>query len=113
MAKQLGTGGIAFLVGIIGAALLGFMTGFGAITAGAWLTTLLIGAGLLIGFINMNAREAVPIMIASLVLGVGALVLTALPAINAVLATILSNLAVLVLPAGLVIAIKTIYDKAR
>ena len=106
-------GGWAFVIGIIGALVLGLLAGLGMFEAGVTLTTVLVVAGLVIGFMNINASEAVPMMLAGLVIGGGAGILSTLPLMGAVVVAILASLAKVVIPAVIVIAVKTVYDKAK
>lgn len=105
-------GAIAFLVGIVGAVLLGLLSGLGVFETGVFLTIVLIIAGIVIGLVNITSKEAVAVMVASLVLGGGAGILATLPFIGGVLDAILISLAKVILPAGIVIAVKTVIDKA-
>lgn len=111
--KKVKFGTWAFMIGIVGAILLGLLAGLGVFSAGTGLTVLLVVAGLVIGFSNITVKEAVPVMVAALVLGGGAGILASLPLIGGVVEAILASLAKVALPAGIVIAVKTIWEKAR
>ena len=105
-------GNISFLVGIIVA----FVTIFfnWGRTADKVVFSLLILIGLVIGFVNISAKEAVPFMVA-----VVALVLLFSPFVSAVAQTfqlqgslsmlgqLYSNLAALFVPAALLVALRT------
>jgi len=113
MKMKLKLGGIAFLVGILGAIILGLLSGLSVVTIGAGLTTTLVIVGLVIGLLNITDKEAVPVMIASIVLGGGSLGIASLPLVGGVLDAVLVTLGTVILPAGLVIAVKTIIVKAK
>lgn len=102
----------AFLIGIFGSLLLGLVSGLGLFTVGATMTLVLAVAGLVIGFLNVTQDEAVPMMIASILLGAGTGVLALLPFVGSLISSMLGTLAVTVLPAGVVIAVGTIVRKA-
>ena len=105
-------GKIAFLIGFFGALVLGLLAGLKLFTAGVWLTTILIIAGIIVGLLNVKAKEEVALMVAALVIGAGAGVLATLPFVGAIIAEILKALAEVMLPAGIVIAFNTFREKA-
>lgn len=103
----------AFLVGVLGALILGVLAGLGIFTAGATLTTVLIIAGVLIGFMNITDKEVMPVMIASLVLGIGGAILLAVPFVGGIFEGIVTMFAYVFIPVGIVLAIKTGLTKGR
>lgn len=107
-----GVGRIAFLVGIIGAVLLGVAAGIGLFQTSGWFLTLLIVAGVVIGLLNITEQESVPMMVAALVIGAGAGVLGALPMVGKFIGALMVSIAAVVLPAAIIIAGKTIWNKA-
>ena len=113
MAKKMTAGAIAFLVGIGLAVLLGILKSIGAFEGGPVVNTILILAGLVIGFMNISQKETLPIMVSALVIGAGSGVLAVLPVVGGMLEAILSALALVALPAGIVVAVMTFYNKAR
>jgi len=111
--KPKGMGGWAFLLGFFGAIVLGLLAGLGTFTAGASLVTVLVVAGIVIGLLNVTGKEALVVMVAALVLGGGAGIMTTLPFVGGIIEQIFINLASVMMPAAMVIAIKAVYEKAR
>lgn len=111
--KNIRWGAIAFSVGIFGSIILGLLSGFEVFTAGIILTTVLVLSGIVIGLINISAKESIAVMISALVLGVGAASLYTLPIFGQVIDAVLASMSTVILPAGVVIAIKTIIVKAK
>ena len=105
-------GKIAFLVGIIGALILGLLAGLGLFQTAGWLLTILILSGVVIGLLNITEQESVPMMVASLVVGAGAGVLGAMPTVGKVIGSVMTSLAAVVIPAAIIIAVVTIWKKA-
>ncbi len=101
------------MLGFFGALIIGVAVGFGIFEIGAMISTILIVAGLVIGMFNVGAGEKVSIMVASLLIGGGAGILANLPFVGEFIVAILTTLAMVVLPAGLVVAFKVIMDKAK
>ena len=68
MGKELGKW--AFLLGVIVALILGIAGGIGQSlgTATVWLALLLVVIGLVVGFVNMTAKETTPFLIAAIAL---------------------------------------------
>ena len=106
-------GAIAYMVGFFGAILIGLLVGLGAFEMGVVLTTILIISGIVIGLINIVDSESIPLMVAALVIGGGAGILSTLPWIGEPIASILSALAMVILPAAVVVAFKVIMQKAK
>ena len=109
MGKKIGEW--AYLVGLVLALVFGF------IEAGSWqgiLTLVLVIAGLVIGFLNITEKETTPFLIASVALiATGTADLTIIPAVGQWLQNIVDNIAVLVTPAAIVVALKTIKSLAK
>lgn len=110
---KMNIGKIGFIVGFFGALLLGLLSGLGLFEAGAWMTVVLIIAGLIIGFMNITTDEAMLIMVSALIIGLGAGVLATLPFIGVVLEAMLASLATVVIPVGIVVAVKTFMVGAK
>ena len=108
--KNLGT--LAFVVGVLGALLIGLLAGLKLFTAGTTLITVLVVAGILIGLLNITGKEAVPIMIAAGVIGISSGVLAGVPVIGTVLTSMFKMLAVVAAPTAIVVAIGTFVKKA-
>jgi hypothetical protein len=113
MKGDLKLGWILFVVGFAGAALVGLLESINLIPSYNWVPWALIVVGAAIGLLNITTDEAVPVMIAALVLGMGAGFLAILPAIGAVLEAILMKIAFLSVPIAVPVAIKTIMDKCK
>lgn len=112
--KMYGTlGAYAFLLGVIGAGILGLLEYLGIYsphTAVLWLLAL---AGLLIGLINIAKNEAVPYMVSAIMLGGVVTVFAFLPLVGDMLNAIFS---MILIPVGIgagVVAVKTIYKTSK
>ena len=116
MAEKMGTriGGWSFIIGLIIAVIAGVL-----VPSAGWLIALLGILGLIVGFLNVTAKEATPFLVASIALVVAA------SGFNAVLATlgtstvtnaimtVLGNIAVFVSPAAVLVSIRAIYSLAK
>lgn len=111
--KKMKVGALGFLVAIGGALLLGLLAAIGVYEAASWMWIILVLAGIVVGLINVSEKEANSIMIAALVLGVGAGVFAILPIIGEGVGIILTALASVALPIGMVVAVKTLIMKAQ
>ena len=83
------------------------LKGLGIFAGWTWLPIIFIVVGALIGLINIDKSEAVPLMIAVTVIGGGAGILALLPQIGGIIEEILIGLASVTVPAGIVVALKT------
>lgn len=111
MAKQK-VGNWAFIVGVILAIVLGL---FGAYIPAyiETMTYIVIVLGLIVGFYNIQKKEAVNFLIATIALiAVGAAGLETLPVIGTYISGILTQIAILVVPAAVLVALKAVYDLA-
>ncbi len=106
-------GGIAGIIGLAGAVVVGLLQGLELFSAPAIVSTILVIAGLVIGGLNITRKEATPFMVASLVLGVGSGVLSVLPFFGNVLDSILTALASVSIPAGIVVAVNVVLGRGR
>ena len=104
---------ILYMVGLLGAAVVGALEGFGSMPEYTWVPYVLVIVGLLIGFMNVTAKEAVAVMIAALVLGGSTGVLALLPTVGEVLEAILVKIAFLSIPIAIPVAVKVLIDKAK
>lgn len=111
LVKKFKLGRIAYIVGGGGALLLGLLSGLNVLTVGSSLILGLVIAGVIIGLLNIKSAEALPVMVASLVLGIGAGVLSILPFLGGILESMLTLLATLVIPVALVTAISVLLKK--
>lgn len=80
---------------------------------GGFITVVLVIAGLIIGYMNIDSSESLPFMLAAigLNLGIGRIIL--IPTFGAMLQTVAGYVLSIILPALVVVACKVIYTKAR
>ena len=79
-------------------------------------TLILVLLGLIVGFLNVNAKETVEFLVAAIALmaaGAGAANLAIIPGIGTYLAGILKFILAFVAPAAVVVAFKAIYAMAE
>lgn len=109
-------GSWAFIVGLIIAVLAGVI--IHDVTLNNWLILALGVLGLIVGFLNVTAKESTPFLVAAIALVVSATsfnaVLEKLPAstVVTVVQTVLGNIAVFVAPAAVLVALRAIYALA-
>ena len=108
----------AFIIGII----LAIVVGVFSASLGSWtgnLTLLLVILGLIVGFLNISEKETTPFLVASAALMLTA---TSVGTLNTIdlgvslgkyLAGIVSQIAVFVAPAAVVVALKAIQSLAK
>ena len=102
-------GGWAFIIGIILTLLAGIIPAWQTPTV-MWILVVL---GLIVGFLNVTAKETSEFLIATVALMVvGSAGLGALPALGTAIKAILGNIVAFVAPAALVVAVKAIFDLA-
>ena len=118
MAKELGKW--AFIIGIIVALILGIVGGIGSSlgTATAWLILLLVVLGLIVGFVNINKKEATPFLVAAVALLIANTaglvnINTLIPYLGSILEGIVAFLLIMVAPAALVVSIKAFWELAK
>jgi len=105
-------GSYAFIIGVILAIILGL---FGAYIPEyvEWITYLMIILGLIVGFLNIAEKQAFDFLIAAIaLLAVGGAGLELLPTIGMYIGGILTQIAVFVAPAAVIVALKAIWDLA-
>jgi len=111
MAKKNLIGGWAFLIGVIIAIVAGFLE----LRTG--LTGLLIILGIVVGLLNIVAKETMPFLLATVALVIvaafGGDIVSKVQLIGPILARMLNAIIVFIVPATLVVAIKTVYALAR
>jgi len=106
-AKLLRLGRWAFFVGVLVAILAGF-------TTIPYLATILVVAGLLVGFLNIPTDETRVFLVAAIaLLLVGTAGLEVFTAVGTYIESILKNIVTFVAPAALVVALKTILNLAK
>lgn len=107
-------GGWAFILGVVIAIIAGLVAGYITIYAG-WIGFVLVILGLIVGFLNLNDKEMQPFLIAALALMLMQLSaggLSYIPYIGIYLVSMVQNIVVFVMPAALVVALKSIYRLA-
>ena len=116
MAKDLGKW--SFLIGAILALIMGIGAGLNQVWANnAWLTVILVLAGLIVGFVNITAKEAQGFLIAAIaVLAANtanlATLFPGLLRLGAILAGIVAKLLVVIAPAALLVGLRAVYKFA-
>lgn len=105
MAKKMGMGNIAFMVGFFGALLLALLSFFGINIAPEIATVILVIAGIVIGLMNIKPKEANTAMLIALVLGLGAWGISSLPYVAGFFETLLQYWTTVFLPAGVTVAV--------
>ena len=105
-------GNWAFIIGVVLAIIMGIFEGF---VAGYTeiITYIMIVLGLVVGFFNIGHKEAVNFLIAAIaLLAVGGAGLEMLPVIGSYVGAVLTQIAVFVAPAAILVALKAVYDLA-
>ena len=98
----------SFLAGVLLSILLGFVA---IKTATVYLV--LVGLGLVVGFLNITEKETVPFLVAAIALMMaGTARLEVLPLVGELLQTIVRAINIFVAPAAIVVALKTVKDLA-
>jgi len=114
MAKSMGT---KVAAGVILLALLfGILEAVGVIDVTAYVgvvSVILVIGGLAIGIMNIKGAESVPFMVAALVVAGGATALAVLPLVGDAVQIIFTRLALVVIPAAVVVALMTIHKKIK
>ncbi len=100
-------GKIAFLAGLVISVVLSFISI-------PYASVILLVLGLIIGFLNVSAAEATSFLIAAIALisTNAASSIAGIPFVGAILVVILANIGALMIPAVLVVAIKTLLSTA-
>jgi hypothetical protein len=103
----------AFIIGLALAILAGLLEVAGVYTV-PQLALILVILGLIVGFLNIAEKDTVKLLVAIIALNaIGAAAIAAIPSINAYLAAMLMNIIALAGAAGLVVAVKAIYETGR
>lgn len=118
MANELGKW--SFLVGVLLALIMGLVAALspGSLgTARPWLLFLLLVLGLIIGFVNITAKETEGFLVGSIAVliasGVAGLTNTAtIGALGAILQQIMNHVVLIVAPAALIVALRAVYGFA-
>lgn len=116
MANELGKW--AFIVGAVIAIITGIGAGLGQSWGNdAWLMVILIVAGLIVGFVNITAKEVQGFLIAAIAMLVAntanlGILIPGIDQLGAILAGIIAKLLVVVAPAALIVAVRAVYGFA-
>ncbi len=103
-------GHYAFLVAV----LLGVVAALVPALQVNWVTWALIILGLIVGFLNITAKETTEFLVAAIALMlVGTAGLGAVPTAGQIITSILRNLITVVAPAALIVALKAVYELAE
>lgn len=108
-------GGWAFILGVVIAIIAGLVAGYLDVVSAGYIALVLVILGLIVGFLNLNDKEMQPFLIATLalmLLQVTAGGLNMIPYIGIYLVSMVSNIAVFVMPAALVVSLKAVYRVA-
>lgn len=98
----------AFIVGIVIAVIAGLVPAWQTPT----ITWVLVILGLIVGLLNITAKETVEFLVAAVALMlIGSA--GAIPALGTIVLSILANIVAFVAPAALIVALKSIYELAR
>lgn len=112
-------GAYAFLIGVIFAVIMGFSQKMFNITYSNTPYAFLVILGMIIGFLNVGDRDSMSFLIASLSLvivsgfGQSALIYVSNIPFLSSLATILSALLVMFVPATIIVALKVVFNLAK
>ena len=103
-----------FLIGVLVALIVGLFGSFiGVSLTDAWVAIVLVIIGLLVGFLNVTEKESMPFLLAGTALVVINYAASgALSALSPV-QEVVKGLSVLVVPATVVVALKTIFALAK
>ena len=102
------TGHWAFLIGVVLAIIAGFVPQLQTPTV-TWILVLL---GLIVGLLNITAKEIQEFLIAAVALIIAASAASDIIALGLTMATILGNIVTFVFPAALLVALKTVWQLA-
>lgn len=102
-------GHYAFIVGVVLAIIAGII-----VTNNPWIVLALVILGLVVGFLNVSAKETTEFLVASIALiAAGSANLTIIPYVGDYLTAILGYIAVFVAPAAIVVALKAVKQLAE
>jgi hypothetical protein len=116
MAQQ-SIGRWAFILGVVIAVIAGLVGGWVA-TSSAWILLILVILGLVVGFLNISAKEFNDFLLSAIALIlVGTIaqltsIDTIIPLLGSVIQAMVNNIAAFVAPAALVVSLKAVYTLA-
>ncbi len=104
-------GHYAFFLGAILAIIAGLFSG---LVSDEIVLTLLVILGAIVGLLNITAKETTPFLVATVALMLAGVVnLGLIPVVGVYLRSILTNIVVFVVPAAIIVGLKSIYDLAK
>jgi hypothetical protein len=107
-------GSWAFILGVLIAIIAGLAAGALDNAMMFYVGVVLVVLGLVVGFLNIGAKEVNDFLIAAIALvAVGAANLSSIPLIGGYLASMVLYVSALVAPAALIVALKAIYAMGR
>jgi hypothetical protein len=112
-------GKYAYLIGVIAALIVGVLASYIPASAVGWLTSLIVIAGLIVGFMNVGAKEVKDFLLVSTVLvivaglGGASAALGGVMYIGGFLAGVFTQLLAFVVPATVVVSLKAILELAK
>lgn len=114
----------AFLLGIIIAVIVGLLatyavTALGTTTLGVT-SAIVVVLGLVVGFLNISEKQITPFLVAVIALAVSGIAagtasltyLNFIPTLGTLIANVVGNITMFVVPAGIVVALKAVWDMA-
>lgn len=112
-------GKYAYLVGVIVALIVGVLASYIPASAVGWLTSLIVVAGLIVGFMNVGAKEVKDFLLISTVLvivaglGGASTALGGVMYIGVFLDGVFTQLLAFVVPATVIVALKGVLELAK
>lgn len=112
-------GKYAYLIGVIAALIVGVLASYIPAVAVGWLTSLIVIAGLVVGFLNVGAKEVKDFLLVSTVLvivaglGGASAALGSVMFIGPFLDGVLTQLLAFVVPATVIVALKAVLELAK
>jgi hypothetical protein len=100
----------SFIVGLVIALVFGIIAAMSSGMDTSWIIIVLIILGIIIGFLNITAKEVPTLLLAVIALIVVGNVFAPLPGIGKFIGSVLNYIAVLVSPAAVIAAIKALWQ---
>jgi hypothetical protein len=100
----------SFIVGLVIALVFGIVAAMSAGMDTSWIIVVLIVLGIIIGFLNITAKEVPTLLLAVIALIVVGNVFAPLPGIGKFIGSVLNYIAVLVSPAAVIAAVKALWQ---
>lgn len=114
MAKQKGTlGSWAFLVGVILAVVFGLFASQFSSTSQNYMVWALVVIGLIVGLLNVTAKESTPFLMSGLVLLVASVFGAGVMQGISYIPSVLEALLMIFVPATIIVAIKNVFSLAK